>query len=505
VNRTTTRDLAGLPDPAPTGKVPRGRFHLLAIGIRSYAHWLELKTAVNGARSLANTLSERYGFDEVKLLLDEEATMEAILRELHHLAKNLKQDDSAVISFDGHGHLDQLTGACWWIPHAGLLPNEDTLYEAEGTWLLQSRVKDLIRACQARHILLVSNSCFSGGLLQTYRNASGAITNEYAHKAFATKSRHALTAGGLERVREEGGFEGLNPFGYLLNNALIENTSPYLCASSIHERIRGGTIPDSSEERPEQPLFGELAGTDHRLGGEFVFFRTGCNDLEKVLAEEKRRYEEEAKANAAAEEARKAEELKRFRLQEELDQVRKAREKLRAQQGVASGKASGPSQAAPQFSRRAEITFRPLQLGENPLAPLDSQIIPWNENDPVRLELENSELRDFLKQVTLITNPIKHLPVSICLRAPTIHPFGSKPGFVAVLFPKNYPSQSPLIHLFAEDEKSQKKIRQTWVIYSGWNERYTAAELLRRSLEGLWGQTLAISERESNQVNEHPV
>lgn len=50
------------------------------------------------------------------MLEDQAATRPAIIRKLHELARAMKPDDSLVIYYAGHGHLDQATGVGSWIP-----------------------------------------------------------------------------------------------------------------------------------------------------------------------------------------------------------------------------------------------------------------------------------------------------------------------------------------------------------------------------------------------------
>ena len=65
--------------------------------------WRNLRGAVNDARAMCEVLADRFGFD-VRLLLDQEATREAILGEIRsHLVEPAKKGDELVFVYAGHG------------------------------------------------------------------------------------------------------------------------------------------------------------------------------------------------------------------------------------------------------------------------------------------------------------------------------------------------------------------------------------------------------------------
>ena len=103
---------------SPSGSQVKGDQWLFVIGIDTYIHWQRLKTAVSDAKSVRDVLLSRYHFDKDHLieLYDEQATRRNILDRLRFLAKKVRKDDSLVIFYAGHGHLDSITKAGSWIP-----------------------------------------------------------------------------------------------------------------------------------------------------------------------------------------------------------------------------------------------------------------------------------------------------------------------------------------------------------------------------------------------------
>ena len=115
---------------SPSGAKVTGDQWLFVIGIDTYIHWPRLKTAVNDAKSVKDVLLSRYHFDKKHLieLYDEQATRKNILGKLRYLAKNVRQDDSLVIFYAGHGHLDSITKTGSWIPVEGGIEDASAFY-----------------------------------------------------------------------------------------------------------------------------------------------------------------------------------------------------------------------------------------------------------------------------------------------------------------------------------------------------------------------------------------
>jgi formylglycine-generating enzyme required for sulfatase activity len=276
-----------------TNEIHAGQFHLLAIGIDDYQHWPKLKTAANDAAEISKTLHDQYGFDEpqVVTLLDNQATRQRIIQSLRELAKTVGPDDSVLVFYAGHGNLDDVTGTGFWIP-------VEADRDDQSTWISNNDVKSLVRAMKARHVLLVSDSCFAGDFFRGYRGGLPAITDEYVRSAFGKLSRQAITSGALEPVADEGS-EGHSWFTYFLLRELRENKSPYLLPSDLWNRIRGGIAANARQE----PLLGTLEAVGGEVGGEFVLFRKGLSGtLDALIQQKKEQMTELEKADQAAKE-----------------------------------------------------------------------------------------------------------------------------------------------------------------------------------------------------------
>ena len=90
-------------------------------------------------------------------MLGRKATRAAIYRALRRLADSAEPGDSVLIYYAGHGDLDRQYNDGWWIP-------VDAQAQNPVTYLDNVQVQKAMRNMKARHVLLISDSCYSGTL-----------------------------------------------------------------------------------------------------------------------------------------------------------------------------------------------------------------------------------------------------------------------------------------------------------------------------------------------------
>lgn len=250
-----------------------GPYRALVIGINDYQDPSipDLTTAVNDASVIASLLQDFYGFSEVKLLTDQDATASAILKQLRRLATKSKSEDSVLIYFAGHGDLDKITKDGWWIPHNAVVSDPSTYID-------NAVIQKYIRAIPARHVLLVSDSCFSGTLFGNSRSLPPVINEKYYATLFKEKSRWGMTSGNLTPVADDGA-GGHSLFAYQFIKSLKENQEAYLTPREIYQKI----APIISNNSAQIPITKPIRNADDR-GGEFIFIRdkTGIPKTDKT-------------------------------------------------------------------------------------------------------------------------------------------------------------------------------------------------------------------------------
>lgn len=240
--------------------VGRLDYHALVIGINSYQSGIpKLDTSVNDARAVKDLLVGKYGFapQNVIELYDGAATRSNIIRTLRELSISLDENDALFVYFAGHGIEDIATSTGYWIP-ADATPNA---YE---TYVSNADIRTYLRAIKARHIFLVSDSCFSGTLL-AQRAMPGEIDERFYARKAASRSRVVLTSGGNEPVMDAGK-SGHSVFCYFFLKTLQDYEKPYLIPTQIFAEVG----PLVGNNAPQTPQWGNLREAMDE-GGELVF------------------------------------------------------------------------------------------------------------------------------------------------------------------------------------------------------------------------------------------
>ena len=244
-----------------------GEYKALIIGINDYkgAKIPDLETPINDAKAIAKVLKEKYGF-KVELLLDRKATKKAIYGGLRRLAKKTKPNDSVLIYFAGHGDLDRTYDDGWWIP-------ADATGGEPFTYLGNGEVQKAMKSMKARHVLLISDSCYSGTLFGKARTLPRVIDDKYYLSLYNEKSRWGMTSGNKTPVSDRG-TGGHSVFAYQLIKELQKNDKPFLSTQEIYTRI----APIVANNSEQTPLCRPIVNTSDQ-GGEFVFVASVNREL----------------------------------------------------------------------------------------------------------------------------------------------------------------------------------------------------------------------------------
>ncbi|MEM7363833.1 MAG: caspase family protein, partial [Pseudomonadota bacterium] len=257
-----TFDQSGRPDLAPvemqnlrSGDIDFGTFHALIIGNDAYSYITPLQSAVADARRLNQILSQEYGY-KTHLLLN--ATRDEIVTTLTGYRRTLGPQDNLLIYYAGHGWVDEAADEGYWLP-------VDANSDDPARWLSNATLTSTVRAMNAKHVLVIADSCFSGkltrGLNMNIRD------NDYLRRLVNKKSRTAMTSGGLEPVLDSGGDDGHSVFAGALFDALTSNEG-VVDTSQLFNVIRRQVALDADQF----PEYGDIRRAGHD-GGDFVFVR----------------------------------------------------------------------------------------------------------------------------------------------------------------------------------------------------------------------------------------
>ena len=258
----------------------------LIIGIDKYQNVQSLDYAVNDAKDIQNMLVGKFQFpkDNIRLLINEEATQASILQEFSNITKKAGTNDRVLIFFAGHGKTEDL-------PAGGeigyLLPVDanDDLYLSS---INMDEIKTLSLRAEAKHILYLIDACYGGIISVGARNAGNFMmwgeydyetTQDYYEKTTKTnffqkitqdKSRQIITAGGRDEIAQEKAEWGHSAFTKNLLSGLRDskadiNTDGYITSQELGSYLKKKVTIDTNKK--QTPKIRDLSSDE----GEFVF------------------------------------------------------------------------------------------------------------------------------------------------------------------------------------------------------------------------------------------
>ena len=238
--------------------VGSGTYHALLIAVQDYrsAEITKLDHPVQDASRLRDLLISNYTFDPSNVTLLKNPDRKEIFKAFESLRKTVGPNDSVLVFFAGHGVWREDMQQGFWLPRdaSGMSDPSD--------WIPNSTLRDYIKAIRARHLLLMADACFSGGIFKV-RDAFSR-PDAAVEKVFEMPSRKALTSGSLKTVPDRSVF-----VEYLLKR-LRENRDQYLDAQKLYSRFREAVINNSPVG--QTPLYGAISETGDE-GGDFIFVR----------------------------------------------------------------------------------------------------------------------------------------------------------------------------------------------------------------------------------------
>jgi len=260
--------------PAGDGALPRGvnlgRYYAVVIGNNSYRDpaYPTLKSAANDANAVAAMLKSRYGYDTMLVL---NGGRLEILTALNEMREKLKPADNLLIYYAGHGEIDS-RGQGYWVPTDGAA-NADT------TWISNAAISDILNTVQARHVLVVADSCYSGTMTRASAPTFDAGTmppEKWAGwvKAMAEgRSRVALTSGGVQPVPDTG--TGRHSyFARAFLNVLQDNNRLLEAQRLFREVSTSLALGAIDSPVPQVPQYSPIRFAGHE-SGEFFFLPRG--------------------------------------------------------------------------------------------------------------------------------------------------------------------------------------------------------------------------------------
>lgn len=245
-----------------------GGYYALVIGINDYPAPLPtLKTAAHDAQAVADLLHRQYGF-QVTTLLNQDATRDNILRAMTHFRKSLGENDNLLIYYAGHGSFDREASKGYWLPVDADPDPLNTPHDISA-----DDITTEVRSFVVRHVLIVSDSCFSGDLSRDASTFSPSDGNKaYIRRMLRAPSRTIMASGSDEPVSDSGS-EGHSVFAALFLEAMRTRSDARFTAEDLFVSIRKSVLTRSGQSPQYAALRNSVRASASLDNGDFVFTR----------------------------------------------------------------------------------------------------------------------------------------------------------------------------------------------------------------------------------------
>ncbi len=234
-----------------------------------------LQTPVADADAIEKLLTGRYGFiTSVTLPSGQPASLSLrnasgrdTAMALYNVSQVAGDNDTVVIYYAGHGIYEPMTTTAFWVPI-------DAVAGVPPTYLSASTISEAIARIQARKVLLISDSCFSGALLRGGPPEAEKIDADKRLDALLAlekrKSRILISSGNNEPVADTGG-NGHSIFAQALLNGLSNEQFDEFSARELFDDYILTAVTANSQQEPQ---FRPLDNVGHD-GGDVVFLKAG--------------------------------------------------------------------------------------------------------------------------------------------------------------------------------------------------------------------------------------
>lgn len=248
------------------GDVKLGRYYAVVIGNNTYrnAGYQTLKTAATDATAVSNILRSRYGFQTTLLL---NASKLEILTALNEMREKVGPQDNLLIYYAGHGEIDASGKQGYWVPSDGAPGNSKS-------WISNSAVSDILNAAQAKHVLVVADSCYSGTMTRASApsfDANSMPADKWTPWVKAMnngRSRLAMTSGGVMPVPDAGAGNH-SFFAKAFLNVLQDNNKLVEAQRVFREVSTSVALSSTSSPLAQVPQYAPIRFAGHESGGFF--------------------------------------------------------------------------------------------------------------------------------------------------------------------------------------------------------------------------------------------
>ena len=225
--------------------------YLFLIGIDEYQHLNKLNNAVRDAEAVGEMLTTHYDCEIPEFaqpLLNGEVTLSNLNKRFHAIARHFQQQayqHNLLIYYAGHGEVDEVFNDGYW-----------ALNEAKGrdfsTYFSNAYLIQIISSIPSHHTLIISDSCFSGQLVQ-----SGKMRGSRKEQ---DRSRYVL-ASGLKDQKVADGRGKHSPFASAILEFLEEKRGNAFKVQELEMHVEKELLNHNQE-----PILAPLVLHDNQYG-----------------------------------------------------------------------------------------------------------------------------------------------------------------------------------------------------------------------------------------------
>lgn len=247
------------------------KYHALVIGINAYqaeTGWSPLAYPESDTNRLVKLLNSSYRFDQVTYLRGQKATKNKILSTLNRLQRLLGPSDALLIFYAGHGQTitEGSNRGGYWVPTDGTANPK--------SWVSLEALHSFMQGSRARHVLLMSDSCYAGSFFTRGKLENAMAPSEAGiyRRQIAKPSRYIITSGDMEAVPDK------SSFAEHFISILEQTANPFVfSAEYVYHQLRNPVFRETGTQVLAKEMF--LGGA----GGNFIFIQRKPVQHESLL------------------------------------------------------------------------------------------------------------------------------------------------------------------------------------------------------------------------------
>jgi len=215
VSYNTTRDITAFLRQRVVP--PGGSRHGLVVGIEQYRDArLNLRCAAADAKAIFDLMTDpdcgMFPKDNVRLLLNEQATREAIWRALAALRRSAGENDTVWVYYAGHAAPEESN--IYWVTHDA---DVDDLY---GTGLSNDQISKVLADIRAKRLLVLLDCCHAAATAAQKNPTRAVLTADEVFSCYKGHGRITLSSSDGQEKSVELGDVGHGAFTYFLEQGL---------------------------------------------------------------------------------------------------------------------------------------------------------------------------------------------------------------------------------------------------------------------------------------------